>query len=91
MCGGGVHCHYNKTSLSEMSSSFPISSSDDPTSRVHGNLVEGVFDGSIHSDGEVYQVEPASRWGGGGGGRRGGWEGRFEGGREGKGVSYMYM
>ena len=55
-----------------MLSSFPISSSDDPTSRVHGNLVEGVFDGSIHSDGEVYQVEPASRWGGGGVVGRGG-------------------
>lgn len=34
---------------------------DDVTARVHGNLVHGVFDGSIHSAHEVYHVEPASR------------------------------
>ena len=34
---------------------------DDPKSKVYGNVAFGVFDGFIHSRGDIYVIEPADR------------------------------
>ena len=53
---------YLYTCLSVMAASTVVLSTlDDPTSRVHGNVVHGVFEGSIFTEEETYRVEPASR------------------------------
>lgn len=35
---------------------------NDPTSHVHGHLAFGLFDGTIHTNDEIYHIEPASRY-----------------------------
>lgn len=35
---------------------------NDPTAHVHGHLAFGVFEGAIHTDDEIYHIEPANRY-----------------------------
>ena len=34
---------------------------DDPSARVRGNVVHGVFEGAVVCDEDVYHIEPAQR------------------------------
>lgn len=35
---------------------------NDPHTEVHGNLAFGVFDGTIHTEDDIYHIEPANRY-----------------------------
>ena len=40
---------------------YTVAAIDTPGSRVHGNLISGVLDGTIYTNDEIYYIEPAHR------------------------------